>query len=343
MLLIRCAHFRRRARRALREGFLCGCGAGWLLSCTSPAEHSNPFDPQSPLYTTNGRLAGVVTGFYQPYRPLSGAMVQVQPAGLATNTDSQGGFFIDNLVPGVYTAIASAAGYAADTASIEVIARQSRRFEFRLDGLPVVQSPRVVSTHVSTRESVIDQFFMEVGVELSDPDGANDIKKARVQIPSVGFADTLSRGAGPTRWQRIFTPDELAGIDLYNLTGASFQLLVEDFPGEQTTSETFFLTRVIAEVPQAVSPTDGITLQIDSPTFIWQLAPIPFNHTLRVEVFRLVAGFPTFIAAIGNIAAASTSVKYPGRLASGNYYWTVKLIDDFGNSSRSKEATFQIQ
>jgi hypothetical protein len=343
MLLIRYARFRRRARRALTAGFLCGCGAGWQLSCTSPAEHSNPLDPQSPFYTTNGRFAGVVTSFYQPYRPLSGAMVQVQPAGLATSTDGQGEFFIDNLAPGVYTAIASAAGYAADTASIEVIARQSRRVEFRLDGLPVAQSPRVVSAHVSTRESPTDQFFMEITAELSDPDGANDIKKVVAQIPSTGFADTLSRGAGPSRWQRVFAPEELAGIDLFNLTGAPFQLVAEDFPGERATSEAFFLTRVIAEVPLAVSPADGVNLQIDSPTFIWQLAPIPFNHTLRVDVFRLVAGFPTFIAAIGNIAAGSASVKYPGRLASANYYWTVKLIDDFGNSSRSKEATFSVQ
>lgn len=320
-----------------------GCGMFGLLSCTSPAEHSNPLDPQSPSYTTNGRILGRVTTLYQPYQPLSGAMVQLQPVGMIVESNAEGGFVFTEVKPDTYSLVVAATGYQSATAVTEVLPRQIRMQDFRLDGLPIVQSSRATSAHMATREATTDRLFLEIAVDVQDPDGANDVKKVQVEIPAFSFTDTLSRGSGTTRWQRVFSADELAPIDFYNLVGSPLQFVAEDFPGEQVTSGPFYLARVISEVPQATAPTNGEVITLDAPTFRWQLASIPFDHTLRVEVFRLDAGFPTFITAIGNIAAGTTSVKYPGRLATGTYYWTVKLIDDFGNSSRSKEATFQVQ
>jgi hypothetical protein len=314
-----------------------------ILACTGPAEHSNPLDPQSPNYTTRGAIAGRVTGFYQPYQPLAGALIKLQPLGFVIESDRDGGFRFTDLAPQPYSLEITAAGYAGESQATEVFARQTSLHEFHLDGLPVVQLAQVTSAHVSTRESSDDRFFLEIITEVSDPDGANDIKKARVEIPARAFADTLARGSGPARWQRLFSPAELAAIDLYNLTGIPFQIVAEDFPGKETASSPFFLTRVIAEVPEAISPANSEMLTTDAPTFRWQTPATPFGHTFRVEVFRLDAGFPTFIAAIGNIAAGTMSIKYVGRLSSGTYYWTVKIIDAFGNSSRSKEAAFQIQ
>lgn len=314
-----------------------------LLACTSPAEHSNPLDTQSPDYTRNGMVAGRVTGFYQPYQPLSGAKVQLYPLGITVQCGNDGEYIFATVPPGVYTLGVAATGYATATAMTQVVARQTRTYDFRLDGLPIVQSPYAASTRVATRELPTDRLFLEVGAEVQDPDGADDVKRVRMEIAAFSFADTLVHGGGAARWQRAFSANELLSVDMYNLVGVPLRLVAEDFPGEQTTSDSFFLARVIQEVPQAIAPANGETVTAPAPTFRWQLAPIPFRHTLRLEVFRLDAGFPAFVTAIGNIAAGTTSVTYPGRLSSGPYYWTVKLIDDFGNSSRSKEASFQVQ
>jgi hypothetical protein len=313
-----------------------------LSACTSPAEHSNPLDPQSPNYSTKGEIVGRVTGYYQPYQPLANATVRLTPPGIVIETGQNGAFRFADLAAQSYSLEITAAGYAAASETTEVFPRRITSHEFHLDGLPTVQLAFVISAHVSTRGSADDRIFLEVIAEASDPDGANDVKRMWVEIPARTFSDTLAR-SGPARWQRLFSPDELAGLDLYNLTGTPLQIVAEDFPGEATTSAPFFLARVIAEVPETVSPANDSTLAIDAPTFVWQTPPVAFSHTFRVEVFRLDAGFPTFVTAIGNIAAGATGIRYVGRLSSGTYYWTVKIIDNFGNSSRSKEATFRVQ
>ncbi len=315
----------------------------WILSCTSPAEHSNPLDPQSPKYTTTGEIIGRVTGYYQPFRPLAGAMIRLQPPGVVIESGQDGGFRFAGLAPQTYSLEVSRPDYAADSLNIDLLSRQTAVLEFHLDGLPQIQFAFATSAHISTRESAADRYFFEIVADASDPDGANDIKRMRVEIPALAFADTLLRAAGPTRWRRLFAPDDLAGSDLNNLAGTPLQIIAEDFPGEAATSEPFFLARVIAEVPQTVSPDNGEAITDPSPRFVWQTPAIQFNHTFRVEVFRIDAGFPTFIAAIGNIEAGTASVTYVGRLSTGTYFWTVKIIDDFGNSSRSKEATFQVE
>lgn len=314
-----------------------------MLACTSPAEHSNPFDPQSPKYTTAGEIIGRVTGYYQPYQPLAGAMIRLQPPGVVIESNVNGEFRFATLTPQSYSLEVFLSGYAAASKNTDVLPRQTTSLEFHLDGLPQVQLAFATSAHVSTRESIDDRYFLEIVADASDPDGANDIKRMSLEIPALAFADTLLRAAGPTRWRRLFSPDELAGFDLNNIAGIPMQIIAEDFPGKATASTPFFLARVIADVPQTVSPANGEVITISAPRFVWQTPAVQFNHTFRVEVFRIDAGFPTFIAAIGNIDEGTTSVTYVGRLSSGTYYWTVKIIDDFGNSSRSKEATFQVQ
>jgi hypothetical protein len=314
----------------------------WISACTSPAEHSNPLDPQSPEYTTNGSISGRVSGFYQPYRPLAGAMVELQPTGIIVQSDNAGGFLFGEVPPGAYALSASKDGYAIATLSASVLARQRSSAELHLDGIPVVQTVLATSAHVSTRASAADRYFLEIVADVQDPDGANDVKSVRLEIPSVSFSDTLSRGTGASRWQRAFSPDDVPGIDLANLAGVSLSMVAQDFPGEQARPSSFFVARVVNEVPQPLAPID-VTLQENSPSFQWQMPVLSYAHTFRVEVFRIDFGFPTFVTAISNIAQDMTSVSYPGRLSTGSYYWTVKMIDSFGNSSRSKEAAFQIQ
>ena len=116
-----------------------------------------------------------------------------------------------------------------------------------------------------------------------------------------------------------------------------------DFPGSKTISMPFFLTRIIGETPVAFSPANGDTTTDKFPTFRWQLPQFTFAFTQRIEVFRLDAGFPTFVTSIGKISSEARSQRSFVRLSPGTYFWTISVVDDFGNISRSKEATFTIQ
>jgi hypothetical protein len=314
-----------------------------MLSCTSPAEHSNPLDPESPAYATHGTLSGFVTTFYQPYQSVAGAHVELQPPGLIVPSNDEGFYYFGELAPGAYAMTATAGGYAARTMNVEVLARQSRAITFRLDALPEVVGTSTLSMRVSTRESETPRLFWEVNAEIADGDGPNDIKRVRVEIPVLAFGDTLARASISGNWHRIFTAEELAGINLHNLVGKPVQIVAEDLPGERAVSREFYLARIITEEAQPITPANGEIILARSPLLRWLLPAIPFEHTLRVEVFRLDAGFPILILTVPNLQAGSTSLPYPGSLTTGSYFWTVRIVDSYGNSSRSEEALFQVR
>ncbi len=323
---------------------------GWLFSCTTPAEHSNPLDPESPAYLNRGIITGIVTSFYQPYRPLSGADIHLLPTGTSRRSDANGKFTFAELAPGRYTLWATTAGYTTDSAEVEVAARETRVVDFRLNALPLVADARVTAAHVKTRASLSDTdfVFLTVTAEVLDGDGSNDLQRVRVEIPAAAFADTLRRGNSNGRWERTFPPEELRNqsgslVDPYNLVGESFRIDARDMPGAQVTSAPFQLVRVIAEEPLPQEPANGEVLTTNAPQLKWFMPPLTFEHTFTIQVFKLISGFQTLLLTIPELPAGTTAAPYPGRLTTGSYFWTVTVTDRFGNSSRSKEATFVVQ
>jgi hypothetical protein len=137
---------------------------------------------------------------------------------------------------------------------------------------------------------------------------------------------------------------ELAPLNLHNLVGAPILLAAEDRAGKRSAPFAVRLARVIDEEPLPLSPINGEVVPNPSAVILrWQSPAAGFDHTFVVEIFRLDAGFPVPFFTARSVRQGSTALPYPGRFSSGAYYWTVKLLDGFGNSSRSKEATFQVQ
>lgn len=323
------------------------CGTGLcaiLLSCTTPAEHSNPLDPDSPLHTTTGALRVQVTTFYPPYQALAGANLRLQPLGLTLQSDANGQLFFENLETGTYALEATKPGYHTLQTTFNITARETHTLAVRLDGLPIVTSASITSARLATRESASPRLFLEITAEVTDPDGANDVMHVRVKFPGRMNADTLFREIGLTRWQRTLSSDSLAPLNPHNLVGLPLEITAEDGAGENAAPFTLQLARILDDEPLPVYPINGeIPLNPSDITLRWQLPAIIFDHTFRVEIVRLDAGFPALIFTARNIRSGTNSLPYPGRLSSGNYYWTVRVLDSFGNSSRSKEATFQVQ
>ncbi|MDZ7407783.1 MAG: carboxypeptidase-like regulatory domain-containing protein [candidate division KSB1 bacterium] len=322
----------------------------WLLSCTTPAEHSNPLDPESPAYQEKGTITGRVTSFYQPYSPLPGAEVRLLPGGESRRTSTFGEFTFSGLSPGRYMLLVTAEGFADDSAGVEVAARQTREVAFHLDAVPQVTGAKVTAAHVKTRASLSDTdfVFLTVTAEVSDGDGPNDLQRVQVEIPAAAFDDSLRRSSTPARWERTFSPEELResggrAINPYNLVGESFHISARDAPGAQARSAPFQLVRVIAEEPLPQQPANGQVLTSHSPQLQWFMPPLSFEHTFTIQVFKLIGGFPTLLLTISELPAGTMALPYPGRLTSGSYFWTVAVVDRFGNSSRSKEATFVVQ
>lgn len=316
----------------------------FILSCTTPAEHGNPLDPESPAFSATGAITGTVTSYYQPFLPLKDVEVRLSPEPLLALTNARGEFSFPNLKPGNYEISARLPDYAASTLAVSVPPRQRVTASLRLNGLPKVDSVAIVTSRVVSQPDSTS-FFLEVTVIASDPDGAGDVKRITIVANDFAFADTLAPVGRTGVWQRRFRADELPNAPLPAWPGHALHIRAEDFLQHQTTAGPFFIARVIQDVAETVAPVADSVVRRTPLRFIWRSSPIAYPHTQEVEIFRIDAGFPSFFAAIRRIDAGTNNTGFPGGQLppSGQYFWTIKIVDEFGNFSRSKEAVFRVQ
>ncbi len=284
-----------------------------------------------------------VTTFYPPYQALTGARILLLPLQIEVQSDADGQYTFNELQSGEYTIVASKEGYDVVQLVTQIRAREMQFLEPRLNALPQVFAAKITSTRLTSRQPPVLRLLLDVVIEATDNDGANDVKRVLVQFPQRAQVDTLQRDLGPTRWKRIFTEDDIAPLDPHDLVGVPLQVFAEDGVGKKSAAFSLQLARVITEEPLPIFPQNGESINPNNIILRWELPALNFDHRQSVEVTRLDAGFPVSIFTANNIHTADTFLPYPGRLAGGNYYWTVKIIDTFGNSSRSQEAPFQVQ
>ncbi|RMF67855.1 MAG: carboxypeptidase regulatory-like domain-containing protein [Calditrichaeota bacterium] len=312
-------------------------------SCLSDAERKNPLDPQSQSFKNVGRVFGQTLTFYVPFSPLPGVDVRLEPGTIATRTDAAGQFQFENVPEGVYTVVAEKPGFAMDRDSVTVRLGQASEVRLNLDGLPVARVFSVTSCHISRVFPENDQFFLEVVAQLDDPDGANDVVKVELEIPELAYKDTLEVTPTPGTFRRIIDAAALPGGSLQGVLGRKLVLNATDRAGFSARSEPQFLARVIEATPSAKSPNGFNVVASPTPQLVWAPITLNFDYTFKLDVFRVDFGLNTLVWSRSGISADSTSFTVSDSLSSGIYFWTVSVVDDFGNWSSSKQASFQVQ
>lgn len=316
--------------------------------CLGDAPHDNPLDPLSESYREVGAVAGQVTRLYQN-DPVAGADVVLTPleagggAAFVARTGSDGRFALDDVPAGTYRLAAEAGGYvpAADTVAVSLGARVERAL--RLDGRPVVTAA-LRTVHVSRWWPEEDLYLLEVDADVADPDGAIDVEAVWLEMDGAGFALPLQLTPVAGRFAATVDAGALPSGSLHAAVGQPFVVRVRDRAGvvEGTAGQT--LARIIEETPVTASP-QGLALVAEPrPVLSWEPAALPFPFTYRVDVVRVVeANLQTVVQTVEGLGPETTTLQVPEALPRGTYYWTLSVVDAFGNRSRSKEAGFQVE
>jgi hypothetical protein len=310
----------------------------FLGGCFPDAPHDNPLDPSSRAFSDAGTLTGKVLSFYEPFGGISGALVTIQSTGSSTLTSSTGAFSISEVPTGKDTLIVSRSGYLSDTLVAQVSAAQATNVTVHLDAMPVVGSCQVM-----TRK--IDQWWPHavysalVNASVADPDGAGDVAGVTLAVDTFRFAMTYVPNL--QIYQVTLNASVLPQGSLEWLVGKSLSAISRDKVGATMTGKPFSVTRIIqdAPVPQFPTALDTITT---SPMLSWTPPSLQFPYTYKLEMYRLDQGLPSLIWSLSNLSSSATSYQYPDSLTIGLYYWTISVVDEFGNLSRSKEASFYV-
>jgi len=306
--------------------------------CIKEAEHDNPLDPANGVqrYKLNGR----VLTYYYPQQPLANAIIEINPGKLITVTDANGEYRLANLDPGTYQIICYLQGYHRDTTDIELTNELVQ--DFYLDGLPEFNKISISAHHLSRWFPREEFYFLSLETDVGDPDGLGDIHSVSFTIPALNFSDTLQPAIRGGLFTGNLFDSDLPVTSIHELIGHELVFLVNDDYGITTSTGGQYLTRIIEETPVLRAPVELKTIEVFPLVFEWERVFVPYPASLRIELFQISFGVAIKIDQVDNIELSAKSLSYEKILAASDYFWTLHIVDEFGNSSGSKEGTFRI-
>ncbi len=310
--------------------------------CFEGAPRRHPLDPQGENYQNVAGVTVQVTSFYAPLRPLSGATVRVTPGSFWGTTDAQGQTFIENLPSGSYTILVEKTGYAPQSQTIQVTAGDAASVDVRLPGLPAFTKIDINSNHISRWWPPPEELYrLNLDITLEDPDGVADIEEVWLFIPDFEFNIKLGAPIEPGRYVESLSENELPA-PLGSLVGHELIFYAMDRSDITNTSDAITILRVIDTPPEAVAPIGLADIETNAPRLSWESTPVNFPYTYEVNVVRVDNNLQNVVLSISNISSDSLAVQ-TSALTTGEYFWTVSVVDEFGNRSRSREAGFRIR
>ena len=314
-----------------------------FTGCLKNADRINPLDPNSEIYKNRGRIAGNVTGYYPPNIGIEDVEIKITNPYQVTMTDSEGFYQFDNIASGQYKILASKPGYATDSTIVQVSKRQSMTHNFRLDALPIFRHSSVTTFHISRWfPRPYDIYYLHCQVDADDPDGSGDIILVTINFAEINMIDTLSFLPSTGRYEKLIDIQELNISNPADIIGRSISFIAKDKPGNECHSLPIYPARIIEVTPIAISPT-GLQSVNQLPRLTWRALDLMYTFSYRVEIYRTDIPVPTLVWSQGEIASTETSIVVSDSLEAGRYYWTVAIVDEFSNWSRSKESSFQIE
>ncbi len=310
----------------------------FAAGCLEDVPHDNPLDPQNSNrgYT----LSGTVNTLYAPVQTISNAIITLEPGNEKVFSRSDGSFLLENLLPGDYTVYCTADGYTRD--SLRVTLNANHVVNFFLDGLPYFETISLTTQHLSQFFPVEDLYYLQIEARVNDPDGIADINSVFFDIPEYNVHDTLFVSLEAGTFSRRLSIDDLPVNTIQSLIGRAFILSVLDDAGKTVKSGKRYLTRVIEETPVLNQPVNLQTVPVDSIRFIWQKVRLPYWFNLKIEIFQINQGLLSPVTTIPDIPGATQTLTISNTLPAANYVWILKVTDEFGNSSSSREGTFQV-
>ena len=181
-------------------------------------------------------------------------------------------------------------------------------------------------------------YALEAKLLISDLD--NDIDSVFMINPSLNFSGIMYYNTLSKFYERDFTLSELGIISANDLIGKDFEIVVKDTRGNKFDLGNTNIKRVINEEIQIKSPKGKDTVSIPI-TLNWIKFTPGFDFTYQAQIYTDEIEPKQEWQQPIHSQEISFEVESP--LKSGEYFWVIWCIDEFGNRSRSRQASFIIE
>ncbi len=316
-----------------------------LAAGCSDVPRDNPLDPLSPDYVSSAALRGTVI-LRNVGSPISSARIASLEEGITVQSDSAGHFSFSHLSLGVQTIVCTKDNFAADTQQVTLTSGASPSLTFSMNGAPVVLDQKILTRKVD-QYYPSPQYYVDVSASVTDPNGMADLDSVWFEVNSMRF---LMQYNLSTRLfeVRIFKYD-IPTNTIQWLVGKPLHIISRDISAAVNVGDPFMVTRVIeyGATPDSPAPGNGDTTN-GTPVLAWTPPNVTFTYSYTLTISRIDAGTPTVVWELDNLNSVNEEYAYPtdgsvAALSPGNYVWAVTVVDEFGNSCRSKESAFVVQ
>ncbi|KAA3657539.1 MAG: carboxypeptidase regulatory-like domain-containing protein [Calditrichaeota bacterium] len=309
-------------------------------ACFDDVPHENPLDP----HNTENRLTidGTVQTYYPPRRPIANAIVTIQPGNRRIFSNQEGYFIFTDILSDDYTVYATAEGYHQDSIQITIDGTETS-LDFELDGLPYFKNIAMTTHHVSRHFPIDEMYSLQIDATVDDNDGIADINQVSFAIPEFNQTSILDATQDFGVFSKTLSIEEVPVSSIHALIGRQFILNVTDDVGITVSSDAQFLTRVIDLTPQLEFPIELDTVATTQNVFRWERVHLNYPFICKLEIFQINIGNLVKVKEYTNIPADERSIVIDYEFSRGNYLWILTIIDEFGNTSSSKEGTFHVE
>ena len=316
-----------------------------LVSGCADAPRDNPIDPLSPDYVGDAPLSGQVV-LENVGTPISSARIVALKDGIAAQSDSGGHFVFTRLSLGDHAVICTKDNFTADTQYVTLAAGAAPSLTFSMNGAPVTFSEKILARKVD-QYFPSPQYFVDVSASVTDPNGTADLDSVWFEAGTL-LVPMMYNPSTRLFEVRVFKYD-IPTNTIQWLVGKPLHIVSKDRSAAVNVSDPFMVTRVIeyGATPVSPAPGNGDTTS-GTPVLKWTPPSVTFSYTYTLSISRIDAGTPTAVWETANVSSVYEEYPYPtdgsvAPLPAGNYVWAVTVVDEFGNSCRSKESAFVVQ
>jgi hypothetical protein len=312
---------------------------GWIIlgpwGCEWTPERDNPLDPNSNSF--NPVLTGEVTNLANT--SISQAIVTLHPEGVAVVTGDDGVYRFEGVDLGEYALTVQKMDHVGDTVTVNIVSGGITTQDFQINALPVFDSVSVTSHNIYS----LPQHNRHVTVYcmITDPDE----NKSLVSIMVLFEDDTLGflQYDGVTGiFSRNFLDTTFSVISFQDIVGRPFTLIATDTSDSYSMSESYYTNRFL-DIPNVISPVYDQVGRI--PTLYWENFSNYFSYFQNIRIFdddRILVWDTLAVDAAVTQVIVTDSLQLTSPPGPDNYYWTLEIIDLYGNTSVSQEAIFWV-
>ncbi|MEE9430199.1 MAG: hypothetical protein V3V16_04105 [Melioribacteraceae bacterium] len=306
-----------------------------FLSCNAP--HNNPLDSLNPNNKIS-TLEGTIKTISVPQQAIADAEIFWEGENILSKTNNDGYFIIKTIKQVNGWLKVNKVGFSSDSLFVAWEGERNISISFNLNAKPQIDSLLFYSI-VINKHPTKQKYSLLVKIRISDLE--NDVDTVVIENKILDVSKKMLYNLSTRFYEKKLKVEDLQINDIDEVIGKDFEIAAFDKGNKKFLLGKTNIKRIIKREVKIYSPSGRDTVKTGKPFLQWERFKPGFKFVYLAEIYtdevseELVWAKEIFLEEI--------NYNVESKLPSGEYFWVIWAIDEFGNRCRSKEASFIVE